>query len=97
MSKDPKKIKEIIDKDLQKLYEDKEIEVYIGLSDEAIKEIILEYLRYKEMSFSELIRKLAGITGKDRARKLLGELIDENKVVYDPETNKYKINDIESE
>ena len=97
MSEDPKKIKEIIDKGLQKFYEDKEVEVYVGLSDDTIKKIILEYLRYNEMSFSALIRKLAGITGKDRARKLLGELIDENKVVYDPETNKYKINDIESE
>ena len=93
MSEIKKKIKEIIEKNLEKIYEDNDVIVYIGLSDQTIKEIILTLLKERPMTISELDRYLIGITGKERARKLLAELIEEKKVKFDHITNLYMLND----
>ncbi len=66
--------------ELEKLYEDDDIEVYAAPDDSELERLILEILREKPMKFKELKEVFSATAGEDRLRRALTKLIENQQV-----------------
>ncbi len=66
--------------ELEKLYEDEDIEVYAAPDDNELERLILEILREKPMKFKELKEVFSATAGEDRLRRALTKLIENQQV-----------------
>ncbi len=66
--------------ELEKLYEDEDIEVYAAPDDNELEKLILEILRDKPMRFKELKEVFSATAGEDRLRRALTKLIETQQV-----------------
>ena len=72
------------------IYEDDEIEVYLMPTTEELRQMILEMLEKKgALTIKEIHNAFEFPVSEDKIRKILSDLISENRVVYDYHTKKY--------
>jgi acylphosphatase len=66
--------------ELEKIYEDEEIEVFAAPDDAELEQLLLNILKEKPMKFKELKEVFSATAGEDRLRRALTKLIDEGLV-----------------
>ena len=66
--------------ELEKIYEDEEIEVFAAPDDAELEKLLLEVLKEKPMKFKELKEVFSATAGEDRLRRSLMKLLEEGHI-----------------
>jgi len=66
--------------ELEKIYEDEEIEVFAAPDDSELEKLLLEILKEKPMKFKELKEVFSATAGEDRLRRSLMKLLEEGRI-----------------
>ena len=74
---------------MEKIFEDEEVEVYKGFTDDEIERLIEELLSKKPMTFDELRDALEVAVSDDKLRWMLRRMSERKKVFYDPKSKVY--------
>ena len=74
---------------MEKIFEDEEVEVYKGFTDEEVEELIEELLSERPMTLAELRDALRIAVSDERLRWLLKRMVERRKVFFDPRSKVY--------
>ena len=74
---------------MEKLFEDDEVELYRGFTDDEIERFIEELLSKRPMTFDELRDELEVAVSDDKLRWMLRRMTERKKVFYDPQSKVY--------
>lgn len=80
--------------ELEKIYEDEEIEVFAAPDDVELEQLLLNILKEKPMKFKELKEVFSATAGEDRLRRSLMKLLEEGRI-RELEDGTYTAADIE--
>jgi len=80
--------------ELEKIYEDEEIEVFAAPDDAELEQLLLNILKEKPMKFKELKEVFSATAGEDRLRRSLMKLLEEGRI-RELEDGTYTAADIE--
>ena len=80
--------------ELEKIYEDEEIEVFAAPDDAELEQLLLNILKEKPMKFKELKEVFSATAGEDRLRRSLMKLLEDGRI-RELEDGTYTAADIE--
>ncbi len=66
--------------ELEKIYEDEDIEVFAAPDDAELEQLLLNILKEKPMKFKELKEVFSATAGEDRLRRSLMKLLEEGRI-----------------
>jgi len=75
---------------LETIYNDNELTVYVAPNEKEAQEFIERMLMKEPMTLNEIHEVLGNLVSDDKIRKILRNLISEKKIEFDKNTKKYR-------